>query len=118
MVVDDADCLHKRVANGRAHKFKPAFDEVTAQRVGDRSAGGNVLNRFPTVPDRFPTNEIPDVLVEAAELLAQRQKRFGVLDRGVDLEPVSNDTRIVEQFFNLSRIVTGYFGGIEVVEGA
>jgi len=55
--------------------------------------------------------------IKAAEFLLYLQKGPGVLDGGVDLLPVADDARILQQFLDLGCIVLGDFCRIKVVEG-
>ena len=55
---------------------------------------------------------------EGAVLLADRLDPLGILDRGLDLEPVADDPGIGEQASPLPRAVARDLGDLEVVVGA
>src|SRR5947207_316647 len=69
VVVDHADGLHECVADRRADEFESAPQKVLAQGVGLGRPGGNLFNTFPLVTDWLSADELPEVSVEAAELL-------------------------------------------------
>src|SRR5438477_5717776 len=72
----------------------------------------------PTVLERATVDEAPLVRVEAAELLLDCEKRFGVLDCRSDLRSVAHDSRVSKQRRDLPFVVAGDLLGIEAVEGA
>ena len=96
MVVNHADCLHERVADGRADEFKSSPEQVAAHRVGLGSARGHFGHSPPAILDWLPADEAPEVSVETSKLLTHRQKRLCVLNRGCDLQPVSYDSGVSE----------------------
>ena len=85
MVVRHADGLHQRVADRGADKLEPAQQQILTHRVGYRRARRGVPHQTSPVHDGFATGELPEVGVEAAELLLHREAGFGVLDGRGDL---------------------------------
>src|SRR3954469_5999534 len=77
VVVDDADRLHERVADGRPDEAEAALQEVLAHRLC-------VL-------------EAPDIGVETAEFLLHGEKRFCVAHGALDLQSVANDALVTHQ---------------------
>ena len=51
----------------------------------------------------FPSNELPDITVEAAELLLHAEKRFRILHGRRDLQLVADDARIAQQLLRFLR---------------
>jgi hypothetical protein len=70
------------------------------------------------IADRLPADELPNVLVEAPELLLHREKRFRVLDRRVNLQFVANNARVREELLDFARIVSRNFVRLEIIESA
>src|SRR5439155_21771685 len=116
VVVDHADGLHHCVTNCRTHKLESALEQVFAHGVGVGRARGNFFERTPGILFRRAADELPDVSVEAAKFLLHCQKRFRVLNRRGDLEPVADNPRIGEESLHFAHIVTGDFLRSEVVE--
>ena len=106
MVVDHSCRLHEGVTDGGADKAEAASLEVLAHRVGGFGLGRHVLHTLPRVPERAPSDEPPDVIVERAEFLLYLQKRPCVRYARLDLQTVPDDARIGEQSVHLSRVVT------------
>ena len=53
--------------------------------------------RFPGIHFWLALDKLPDERVEAAELMLHREKRFGVLNRGSNLEAIADDGGIRQQ---------------------
>jgi len=96
VIVDHADRLHERVADGRSDEGESASLQVLAHRVGLGGAGRNVLRPGGVVDDGAAADKLPDVGVEAAEFLLHGQKRACILHRRLDLEPVADDAGVGE----------------------
>jgi len=94
VIVHHSHGLHIRVADRTANEFETTPFQLFAHGVRLRRLGGDSLHRFPCVLPRLTVDESPDVLVEAAEFLLYGQERFGILDGGFDLQPITNDPRI------------------------
>src|SRR5437762_223809 len=116
MIIDHADGLHEGVADRRADKFETTPAQVLAHCVGLFRSRGNFAKRTPGVLFGFVADELPDVSVEAAELLLDRQEGFGVLNRRGNLESIANNARIGEKLFHFARVVTGDRRRVKVVE--
>ncbi len=78
---------------------------------------GTCLNDFGELIRGLPSDELPDVAVEAAELLLHAEKRLRIFDGGSDLQPVANDSRIRQELFGSCGVVLRDAFGIEAVEG-
>src|SRR5690242_1009176 len=113
VVVHDADGLQVRVADRRAHEAEAALLEILAERVGQRGARRDLLERGPRVVHGFAVDETPQVAVERAEFLLHREERARVRDRRVDLEPVADDAGIREQLPRTRRVEARDLLGIE-----
>src|SRR5437879_6424336 len=94
VVVHEPGGLHEGVADGGAHEAEAALLEVAAHGVRLRGARRDLLEAPARVLERGAAHELPDVAVEAAELLLHREEGPRVRDRGLDLEPVAHDPRI------------------------
>src|SRR5262245_7350368 len=69
VVIDHSDGLHERIADGRADELEAASPQVLAQRVRFRRRSRDFLRRPPLVLYRPAADELPNVRVEAAEIL-------------------------------------------------
>src|SRR6185369_6747986 len=67
-------------------------------------------------PQRLAVDEAPDVSVETAKLALHFAKTVRVRNGGIDLQPVANYPRVVQQRRDLSFVVTRDFRRIETVE--
>lgn len=74
MIVDHSNGLHERIANRRADECEPPAFQVPTHGLGDRRVAGNVLGRFPAVVNRSPFNELPNILIKAADFLLNEKK--------------------------------------------
>src|SRR5260370_5609547 len=102
MIIDQSSRLHHRVANRRSHELESAPDQLLANRVRVLGPRRNLLRRPPRINSRTPTNQSPDIFVETAKLRLNRDKRFRIPDRRIDLQTITNDSRIRQQARNLS----------------
>src|SRR3972149_2163610 len=91
VVVDHPHRLHEGIADGRADEAELATQEVLAHRLGFRRARRDRPQRPPPVDPRTTPHELPEIGVQAAELLLDGQGRPGVGDGRLDLEPVAGD---------------------------
>ena len=105
MIVDHAGRLHQRVADGRAHELESALHQITAHGVGLGCARRQLSHFSPTILLRLAAHKTPEVNVEAAELFQEREKRFRILDRCRNLEPVPDDPGVVEKSLCIVRAV-------------
>src|SRR5882724_5714690 len=113
MIVHQSDGLHKRVANGGAHKLESPALQILAHRIRLGGAGRN-LRRLDLL--RFSPNELPDVGVETPELLLHLEKRIGILDRRRDLQTVADDAFVAKQLFRLLGVIARHLRWIETVK--
>src|SRR5215469_3655902 len=74
-------------------------------RIGFGSCSGRMFRRRQGILLRFSAHKSPDVSVEAAELFLYSEECLRVRNRRVNLQPVANDSRIAQQFPNLSSVV-------------
>ena len=78
MIVDHSNGLHECIANRRANECEPPAFQVPTQGLGDRRVAGNVLGRFPAIANRSPFDELPNILVKAADFLLNEKKRLRI----------------------------------------
>ena len=105
MVVDHAGRLHQRVTDGRADEFESAFNQIPAHCVGFDCSRRQLSHSSPTILFRFAADKTPEVSVEAAKLFPDREKRFRILDRRRNFQPVAHDAGVAEQPFHIARAV-------------
>jgi len=117
VIVDHPHRLHEGVADGAADEAEASPLQVFAHGVRFGRVGRHLGQRLPSILLRPVTDEAPDVLVECPKLLLDRQKRLGVVDRRLDLQPIANNAGVQQQALLLSLAVLGDDGRIEVVEG-
>jgi len=118
VIVDHAYGLHEGVADGRSHELEAAAQQIFAHGVGLGCSRGKRPKRPPFIHFRLPADELPDVLIETAELFLDSEESFGIFDRGRNLQLVANDARIAKQFGDFSPVVARDFFRIESVERA
>src|SRR5204863_4969495 len=95
VIVDHADRLHKGIADGRADEFEAALEEILAKGIGFGGLRRHLSRAVATIEHRSAADEAPDVRIEAAELPLHGEKRLGVADGGVDLQPVAHDALVL-----------------------
>ncbi len=105
MVVDHAGRLHQRVTDGRADEFESALNQIPAHRVGFACARRHLRHFPPTILLWLAADKTPEVSVEAAKLFPDREKRFRILDRRRNFQPVAHDAGVAEQTFHIARAV-------------
>src|SRR3989441_12749136 len=116
MVVPHPDRLHVRVADRRTDKLEASTLQGLAHLVRFLGSCGYLFPGSPTASFRSTVRELPDVRVEAPELLLHDQEGFGIPDGGRDLRSVPDDARVGQEHSNLLRIVLGDSHRIESVE--
>ena len=85
VVIHHANRLHESITDRAADELEaPAF-QVLAHGIRFGCLGRNDLHRLPCVLLRLASDELPDVFIECAVLLLHGQKRFGILDGGLEL---------------------------------
>src|SRR2546425_1733136 len=118
VVVHQAGGLHERVADGRSHEAEPPLLESLVHRIRLGGLRGDLPQGRPPVPNGLSPDEAPHVVVEAAVLLLHRKHFPGIGHRGLDLRPVPDDARILEEPFHLPCVEPGHLRGVESVERA
>jgi hypothetical protein len=97
-------------------KRKPRRLQVFAHDVGFGCAGGQVFQRTPLIHAGAVSGELPDVLVEAAELLRYLEEGLCVGNGGGHFQAVAHDAGVGQEGVHFALAVTRYQGGIEIVE--
>src|SRR5262249_18560344 len=97
VVVDEPDGLHERVADGRPDEAKAALLQVLAYRPGLGCLRRDLAERPPLADDRLAVDEAPEIGVEAASVGAHLEHALRVVHRRLDLQPVADDARVLEQ---------------------
>src|ERR1700733_1229384 len=97
MLIDDSHGLHECVANGRSNETKAPLLQVLAHGVAVRAGLGNVPQGQRAAAQRPAAGELPDVVVEGAQVCADFEVRLGVADECIHFEAISDDTGIEQQ---------------------
>lgn len=116
MIVNHADCLHKRVNDSRSDKVEAAFFQILAYLIGERSVSWHFLERFEAVDYRLVIDIAPDEFVEAAVFLLYFDKGFCIANGGGYLATVADYFLVLHEFFDLFFGVTGDFFYIKIIE--
>ena len=118
MVVNQSGGLHEGITYGATNESKAAFLQILRHGIGNPGVGRHLRAFFPVVLQWLSVDKIPQVLIQRIALFAQLEIGACVLDEAVDLEPVANDTCILQQICNFCFTVARYLVGIEIVEYA
>lgn len=114
VIIYHSNCLHERIANGRAHEFEAPLEKIFAQSIRDRRSGHDrraaLALHWPMIDER------PNVIGKRAEFLLHGEKGLRVLHGRVYLEPVPNDAFIREQSCNLPVSVSRDFSRVKPVK--
>lgn len=116
VVIHQAHGLHEGVADRRTHETEPPELQVPAQDIGEIGPDRDILQAPAAVPERLPARELPKIPVKTPELFLHPEERLRVLDRGSDLEAVTDDPRIRKELPDLGRTVTRHLHGIKTVK--
>jgi hypothetical protein len=117
MVVDHPSRLHKSVANRRSYELEAALSQILAHRIRFFGGAGNVAPAPSGILDRRVIDELPNVVVEVAEMALHLDKSFGVHDGSFDLQSVAYYPGIDEQFSELPFSVSCDLAWLEIVKG-
>ena len=117
MVIHHAGCLHMRITDGRSYECEASEAQIFAHRIRLRGCRRIIFQLFEGMHNRSAIHKLPDVGIEASELLLDFQKPAGVVNRGGDLGLVSDDSRIAEQLLGFSLSISGHLLRIEMIEG-
>ena len=113
MVVDHSDRLHVGIANRGADKFKASLLQVLAHCIALLRAGGDLFGCLEFVLYRFAIDKSPDVIVERIEFVLHFQETSSIVSRAKDFQSIANNTRILEQLFQL---LVGVLRDLSIVE--
>src|SRR2546425_7080253 len=91
VIVNHADRLHVRIADGRADELEAALQQILAQRIGLRRLRRHLVA---AIDQRLSVHKAPDISVEAAELFLHREEGLGVADAAFELQAIANDAFI------------------------
>src|SRR5262245_4647683 len=100
MVVDHSNRLHEGIADRRTHKRETTLQQVSAHHIRFVRSWRHFSMCTPAVDSRLAADELPDVGVEAAEFVLNRQKGFRVLHGALYFQPVAHDAWIRKQSFH------------------
>ena len=94
VVVDHADGLHERVADGGADEAEAAFFQVFAYGVRHLGGRWEADVSFPRVLNGLAAYEDPDVFVKGPEFFLDLQEGFCVANGGLDFQAIAYDSGI------------------------
>src|SRR5205807_4043497 len=117
VIINQTHGLHERIANRGTRKIEATPLQVLAHCVGLGGPSGNLFQAPPRVHARLSADELPDIVVESAELLLHSKKSLGVPGRGLNLETIPNDAGIVQKFSNFSAVISRYHRRVELRKG-
>src|SRR5690349_4049608 len=107
VVVHHSNSLHERVTYRWTNKPEASLAELLAHRVRLLRRRRNLAERAERVLDGLSTNKSPNVLVKRAEFLAGDQDLSSVPDCRLDLQAITNNSRVTEKTLDVSADVTG-----------
>src|SRR3954468_13363340 len=110
--------MHEGVKDGRADELEAALEEILAEGIGLGGLRRHVAGAAPAVDDWLAADEAPDVRIEADELALHGEKRLGVADGRVDLQPVAHDALVLHQLAQRRRREARYLRRVEAGKGA
>lgn len=113
VVVDQARRLHDCVDNGGSDETKATALEVGAQKAGLLGLSGNFKDRRPGIYEGLAIDEAPEISIEAAELVGNREQPSRVPDGGRDFGSISDDPGQLQQTLD---VVTGHGGYLRRIE--
>jgi hypothetical protein len=73
---------------------------------------------LPAVPEWPTIHELPDICIEAAELILYPDECSGIPDCGSYLEPIADNPGIRKEFAHFKIIISGNHSGIKIIESA
>src|SRR5690348_2484410 len=118
VVIDHARGLHEGVADGAADEAEAALLQIFAHGVRFGRSRGDSLQAIPRIDLWLAANELPNVLIEGAELFLYSEEGFGVADRGGNFQAIADDPGVAQQRSRLARIVFCDFARVKPVERA
>ena len=101
VIVDQAGCLHRGVADGRADELEAPLAQIRAQRSGFRAGGGRLRQRVAGVDQGRLLNEAPERGRKAAERCLHLEKPLGIGDGSTDFLPVADKAGVLQQRGNV-----------------
>ena len=116
VIVDQAGGLHVCIHDCATDEFEAAFFEVFAERIRLCRRSGYIAVFLESILNRLAVHEAPNVLAEATKLFLHRNKSFGVANGGLDLESVTNNCRVQQNFRNAFWREASHLLHIEVSE--
>src|SRR5436853_804543 len=107
MVVHHSCGLHEGIADGGTHKLESPLPEILAHCIRLARPSRDLLQRTPCIHLGFPTDKLPDIRVEATELVLNGEEGLGVLNGRSDLEPISHDAGIGKELPDFLLVILG-----------
>jgi len=116
MVVDHAGGLHEGITDGTADEFESALFQIPAHGVAFGRGHRDLRKCFPSVLDGCAADKGPEVFAERSKFLTNLQINAGVQSHRINLEPIADDSRVLQNFFKLLVGQSGQFFRIELFE--
>ena len=117
VVVDHAGGLHVGINDRGPDKTETAPLEVFRNSLRQCCFRGQLFEGLPGILQWFTVHEIPYVFVEGSEFFPDPQKSPSIVDCGIGLEGVADDSGIVEQLPDSVIAILGDVVVVELVEG-
>src|SRR6266567_2998618 len=111
MIVDDPARLHHRIGRDRPGEAEPVPPQGRGQRLGSRCPGRHVVDGLRG--DRLLARVTPD---HGGQAGGQLERGARVVDRGLDLRPVTHDSSVAKQSLHVLRPERRDGGQIESAE--
>jgi len=96
MIVYHSHRLHEGITDGGAYKLKAPLFQVLAEGIRFPGARGDILSAAPSVLQGAPFDKLPKVTVKGPELFRDIQEGLGILNGGVNFQPVPYNSGVVE----------------------
>jgi len=116
VVIDHAHGLHVGVDDGRPDEVETPTLEVLAEPRRLLGDSGDLRERRKVILPWLSSDESPLVGGEATQLVLELQEGLGILDGGLDLQPVADNAWVSKQFFHLAGGEAGDTLGLEALE--
>src|SRR5690606_13816803 len=97
MIVDQTGCLHEGVYDSGTYEGEAEFFQIFRESIGQGRCGRNLPYGLPMILQWTTVDVMPEEAVERAELAFQFEEGTCVADDRPDLEPVSDNGRVLHQ---------------------
>src|ERR1700674_30071 len=117
MIIHHSGRLHERIADRGSHELETVPLQVLAHCIGMRRRGRYFGHAAPSVLNRRAADELPDVIVETAELRLHGEEAARVMYCGFNLQAVAHDRGISDQLAYIHVAEACHLSWIKAREG-